>query len=70
MLNIPKFFEAEFVIDNVDVGENKTRIKIDYKFTSLRLNSNYVLYYTFIAKLITTLIIPFAILSILNILIF
>ena len=49
IINIPKFFEAELIYDK-DV--------IDFQATELRLNIDYIFYYTHLTRLLLTGIIP------------
>ena len=70
MVNVPKFFETELVTLNVTNAENNTKEVMDYEVTNLRLDEDYVFYYTFWTRLIITGAIPLIYLSTMNSLIF
>ena len=67
ILNIPKFFETELVLRNTTDDENITRQVYDYAITPIRLNPDYVYYYTHLTRLFFTGIIPFFYLLFMNI---
>ena len=60
IINIPKFFEAELIYH-----ENE----VDFQATELRLNSEYIYYYTHLTRLLLTGIIPAIYLVAINILV-
>ena len=70
MVNIPKFFETELVTLNVTDTLNNTKGVIDYEVTNLRLDEDYVFYYTVWTRLLITGAIPLIYLSTMNSLIF
>ena len=66
MVNIPKFCETELVTLNVTDVDNNTEEVMDYEVTNLRLDEDYVFYYTFLTRLIITGAIPLIYLSTMN----
>ena len=70
LVNIPKFLETELVTLTVTDADNTTREVIEYEVTNLRLNENYIFYYTFWTRLLITGAIPFTFLTTMNCLIF
>ena len=60
IINIPKFFEAELIYHEDEV---------DFQATELRLNSEYIYYYTHLTRLLLTGIIPAIFLVAINILV-
>ena len=67
ILNIPKFFEFEFVhVNKTDAETNVTKAVLDYDLTRLRYNPDYIFYYIHLTKLLATGIIPFTFLFLLN----
>ena len=73
LLNIPKFLEAKYgtteYTDENNVSHEVTNYTV-YLPSSLRQNSDYLLYYQHWTRLITTGVIPFFYLVIMNLLIF
>ena len=70
IINIPKFLEAKLVIiKNLDDG-NRMSERMEFAFTSLRLNPSYIYYYTHWTRLVLTGIIPFLSLIFMNVCIF
>ena len=66
LLNIPKYLELEFKID-----ENVTNsTTLDVQPTELRLNPTYIFLYTHVIRLVFTGIIPIMYLAVINVLIF
>ena len=63
LVNIPKFLETELVTLTVTDADNTTREVIEYEVTNLRLNENYIFYYTFRTRLLITGAIPFSLLT-------
>ena len=66
LLNIPKFFEAETIV-NYEInanGENVTSTRIG--ITDTRIHPDYITYYTMWTRLLVTGIFPLAMLAILN----
>ena len=57
LINIPKFFEVELVSDED---------KIDFRATQLRMDKNYIFYYTLWTRLLVTGIVPILYLVITN----
>ena len=66
VLNIPKFLETELVRVNYTDANNVTVTVTDYDVTHLRLDPEYILFYTHWTRLLGTGIIPFAYLAIIN----
>ena len=66
-LNIPKFLETQFVTRNVTDAKNVTTLVTDYDVTDLRLDQDYIFYYTNWTRLLGTGVIPFVYLATMNI---
>ena len=69
-INIPKFFETKISIDNVTSENNRTSTIWIVEITDLRLNQDYIYYYIFLTRLITTGVVPFLFLISVNVTIF
>ena len=69
-LNIPKFFETEIIFLNKTSIDNITSEILDYAITPLRLNADYIFYYTHWTLLLCTGLIPFFYLLVINICIY
>ena len=67
LLNIPKFLETKFVTRNVTDETNVTTLVTDYDVTDLRLDPDYIFYYTHWARLLLTGLLPAAYLATINI---
>ena len=67
LLNIPKFLEFQFVTRNVTDVLNTTSLVMDYVVTDLRLDQDYIFYYTHWTRLLLTGLIPVAYLAGMNI---
>ena len=67
LLNIPKFLEFQFVTRNVTDLLNTTSLVTDYDVTALRLDQDYIFYYTHWTRLLLTGLIPVAFLAWMNI---
>ena len=67
LVNIPKFLEFEFVTRNVTDVLNTTSLVTDYDVTDLRLDQDYIFYYTHWTRLLLTGLIPVAFLAGMNI---
>ena len=70
LVNIPRYFETEFIQLNETDSENKTHEALGIKLTSLRLDPEFIYYYTHWTRLIMTGVIPMIYLAVINILIF
>ena len=67
LVNIPKFFEFEFVTRNVTDVLNTSSLVTDYEVTDLRLDQDYIFYYTHWTRLLVTGLIPVVFLAGMNI---
>ena len=67
LLNIPKFLETQFVTRNVTDENNITTVITDYEVTDLRLDPEYIFYYTHWTRLVGTGLTPVAYLATMNI---
>jgi hypothetical protein len=63
LINIPKFLETELVINEITEENNTTSIVYDYNVTSVRLNPDYIFFYTHCTRLTFTGIMPFGFLT-------
>lgn len=70
LINIPKFFETKITKFNKTDENNTTREVMDCDVTNLRLNQDYIFYYTYWTQLIFTGVIPLVYLTVMNSLIF
>ena len=66
-INIPKFFETKLVTENVCLANGSILEIYDYTLTDLRMNPDYIYYYTHLVKNLFTGIIPLFYLLFLNI---
>ena len=64
--NIPKFFELELVYTNVTDSSNTVREVRDFEVTSLRLDSDYILYYIHLTRSLCTGVLPIVFLLVTN----
>ena len=68
LLNIPKFWEMEFVMNNqTDTHRNVTQEVLDFDLAPLKLDPTYIFFYTICTKVVFTGVIPIIYLIILNI---
>ena len=65
-LNIPKFLETQLIRVEVEDETGATVHLLDYNITSLRFDPDYILYYTHWTRLVTTGLLPFAYLLLVN----
>jgi hypothetical protein len=70
VVNLPKHFETEIIKVNVTNLYDETIEDYEIQLTNLRLNPDYIFYYTHWTRLISTGVIPMMFLSVVNILIF
>ena len=67
LLNLPKFLELRLIwLEVEDETTGATVHLLDYNVTSLRLDPDYILYYTQWTRLVTTGLLPFAYLLLVN----
>ena len=69
VVNIPKFFETKLVTLKLRDRANRSHSIVDYKITDLGLNPAYNLYYSHWTVFLTTGVIPFMYLMVINLLI-
>jgi hypothetical protein len=69
VVNIPKFLETELITLEFMDTANRTHILVDYNITLLGLNPAYSLYYSHWTVFLTTGVIPFTYLMVINLLI-
>ena len=69
VVNIPKFLETELITLEFMDTANRTHILVDYNITLLGLNPAYSLYYSHWTVFLTTGVIPFMYLMVINLLI-
>ena len=70
LVNIPRYFETEFIHINVTDLGNRTHEALSIQLTSLRSDPEYIYYYTHLTRFIITGLIPMTYLAVINILIF